>query len=97
MHVPRHGKLPGSTQRRINGESAGVHIRQQMREIALDGQQPIVFPEGIDQDGVHVVQPSKRHDGLAIQTGVIINKPVDDERLRAHKFCLEDEHHHVEA
>ena len=66
VHGPRHGKPSALTQRRTNGKTAGVHIPQQMREIALDGKQPVMFPEGIDKYRVLVVQPGKCGGGLAI-------------------------------
>ncbi|BDA93099.1 hypothetical protein E5AUHO_06880 [Citrobacter freundii] len=43
-----------------------------------------MFPEGIDKYRVLVVQPGKCGGGLAIQTGVVIHKPVNNGWLRAH-------------
>ncbi|MNC84062.1 hypothetical protein D3C75_1383790 [compost metagenome] len=60
MHNPRDNETAVTEQRRINGKTAIFNIGQQMGEIALERENPVMLAERIDKRGIRMIKPDQR-------------------------------------
>ncbi|KAI3490287.1 hypothetical protein L1887_45746 [Cichorium endivia] len=84
VHDPGHSKPVSAAQRRIDGKTAMLDVGQQMGEIALKRENPVMLAKRIDKRGIRMVKPDQRRRRLAIQCGVVLNKPTHDRGQRTH-------------
>lgn len=68
----------------IDGEMTLVHIGQQMGEVTLDREQPLMLTERINQHGFRMIERRQRRWRLIVQLGVVTHEPIDDGVHGAH-------------